>query len=124
MCGCRSLGLRLEVSHDTHKGMGSKDDVSTADQMVLLCEHRHQHGRVSRHAGTLRAVKMDASAGYNGPVVWQVRRDCVVGIVPGTALQPSKGEWLTVAEEVSPGRLAQPHPWQLAILKALAQMEI
>lgn len=118
LCGCRKLRLNLEVSHDNHKGMGSKDDVSTADQMVLLCNHRHQHGRVSRHAGTMKAEYLTAD-GYNGPVAWYVdMREIALDTVSKTPI------WLRVATESAPGKLEPTTPHQREVLLLLAAMDI
>lgn len=124
MCGCKRLGLPLEVSHDEHKGMGGNPagDRSTPEKLVLLCNHRHQFGRISRHAGTMKAMPHSSVQGYNGPVSWYVRRDEIPDEVVPAALFGQ--EWVCVADEVSPGRLAQPMPWQLVILKRLAEMDV
>lgn len=116
LCGCRSLGLRLEVSHDFHKGMGSKDGVSIASLMVLLCEHRHQHGTVSRHRGTMRSVYLTPD-GYDGPVAWEID---INALLKGGALPAA---WMEVARETAPGQLDALSPWQAASLAKLATME-
>ena len=116
LCGCGRFNLRLEVSHDEHKGMGSRDGVSVASRMVLLCAHRHQHGAVSRHQGTLRARYLTA-AGYDGPVAWDVDLRALRGL-PGAS-----AEWIEVARELSPGRLAVLSERQSGLLRLLADME-
>ena len=116
-CGCGKLKLRLEVSHDTHKGMGSKDGVSTADQMVLLCVHRHQHGAVSRHAGTLRA-RFLTSEGYNGAVAWDVDLGALLGRDTGRLVG-----WVEVAREKVPGVYWPGTARQEGLLRLLAEME-
>jgi hypothetical protein len=99
LCGCRRLGLRLEVAHGVlddpksqHKGMGGnpKGDRSDAKLMVLLCDHRHQFSVWSAHAGTLRAVARTAD-GFDGPVTWQV--------------QQGDFGWVDVAYETAPSAL-------------------
>jgi hypothetical protein len=109
MCGCRKLKLRLEVSHDQHKGMGGnpKGDRSVTKLMVLLCVHRHQHGQISRHAGTLEAQPL-TQFGYDGPVAWKVKRGSI---------------WFEVARESAPGVLLPLAPRQLWVLEDLAEME-
>lgn len=114
LCGCRKKNFRSAVSHDVHKGMGSKDGVSTTELMVELCEHRHQFGRVSRHAGTLRTVHL-TDAGYNGPVAWFVD----LGVI--NRWSASKN-WFEVAREDAPGRLQPLTATQKAVLEELAKM--
>jgi hypothetical protein len=107
MCGCRRLGLRIEVSHDRHKGMGGNPacDRSDAADMVQLCEHRHQHSQVSRHKGTLRSVPL-SHRGYDGPVEWWVRLD---------------DDWRLVAIETAAGVLGT---CDRGILDELAKMTL
>jgi hypothetical protein len=113
LCGCRKLGLRREVSHDAHKGMGGNPAGDRSDRrtMVLLCVHRHQHGAVSRHKGTLRAAYLTAK-GYEGPVAWWVDLS-EVGQPPA---------WLEVARESAPGQLEPLTETQATILETLAKM--
>lgn len=114
LCGCRQLGLRLEVSHDEHKGMGGNPsgDRSTADKMILFCTHRHQHGNISRHHGTLRLVYLTKD-GTNGPVAFELHGDAF----------GRSGTWFEVARETRPGHLAPLEAWQQSILEHLADME-
>jgi len=113
LCGCRGPAvrtwMRLEVAHLVHKGMGGnpKGDRSTADQMIYLCEHRHQHGGVSLHKGTLRIVPLTRE-GTNGPVRFLV--------TAGT-------RWTEVAREKSVGVLDTDRGVQLATLLKLAEMD-
>jgi hypothetical protein len=88
--------------------MGSKRGVSLAPLMVLLCTHRHQHGRISRHAGTLRSVYLTPD-GYDGPVAWEIEMG---------------GEWFEVARESTPGVLEPLNPQQERILHLLAEMDL
>lgn len=124
LCGCKRLGLALHASHQTHKGMGGDPtgERSTTAGLILLCGHRHQFGRISRHAGTMKAMPHSSAQGCDGPVSWYVRRDEIPDEAVPTALFGQ--EWVCVADEVSPGRLAQPLPWQLVILKRLAEMDV
>lgn len=115
-CGCRRLGLRLEVSHATHKGTRGRDEkraVSVRSRMMLLCEHRHQHGAVSIHAGTLEAEPL-TDAGFEGPVAWWVDKGAITG--------DTSPEWVRVASESSVGRLEPTTTWQARLLADLARM--
>lgn len=73
LCGCRALRLRIEASHDRHKGMGGNPagDRSEAAGLVTLCLHRHQHGRISIHKGTLRPHFLTSDQ-FNGPIAWEI----------------------------------------------------
>lgn len=115
LCGCRKLGLRLEVSHDRHKGMGGNPagDRNTRRELVLLCVHRHQDGAISRHKGTLKARYLTAK-GYEGPVAWLVDL-AEVGL---------PAEWTEVARERAVGQLEPLTPRQAEILETLAGMTI
>lgn len=133
LCGCKKLGLRLEVSHDTHKGMGGnpKGDRSTPSGMILFCLHRHQDGRISRHRGTLRTVPLSA-AGNNGPLAFEVDAAIVASILPAgvkdlivpiNAAIRGNDYWLEVARERKIQVLEPLEPWQERILGMLAEME-
>jgi hypothetical protein len=134
LCGCRLLKLRLEVSHQVHKGMGGNPDGdrSTADQMIYLCDHRHQFGAVSRHKGTLRAEPL-TKHGTNGPVEWRVdpltiaqgKREPWSGEeVDRVARALRAKDWLVVAREAAVQQLEPLEPWQRRILQQLAAMEM
>lgn len=71
-CGCKQLGLRIESSHQQHKGMGGnpKGDRSTPEGLLTLCVHRHQDGKISIGKGTLWAEALDKRKGVRGPVRW------------------------------------------------------
>lgn len=73
LCGCRALGLRIEASHNKHKAMGGNPagDRSLAAGLVTLCLHRHQHGRISVHKGTLRPRFLTDDE-FNGPIAWEI----------------------------------------------------
>ena len=113
LCGCRRLGLRLEVSHEEHKGMGGNPagDKNVPENLVLLCVHRHQDGAISRHKGTLR-VRFLSRAGFDGPVAWMVD------------LGTTSPRWTEVAREVAPGQLEALTEKQRGLLEALAEMEL
>lgn len=142
LCGCKSLGLaldaRLESSHDKHKGIGGNPagDRSAPELLVSLCLHRHQDGAVSRHKGTLRSRYL-STRGNNGPLAWDV--DCAyvlealrragLGLPDGGLLieahdPNSRVEFVEVAREVKVQQLGPLAPWQTAVLKQLAEMEL
>lgn len=88
LCGCHRLGLRLEVSHDVHKGAGGNPTGDRSDRrsMILLCVHRHQDGLVSRHKGTLRILPLVRGLGFEGPVrfMWntiELARESAPGVL-------------------------------------------
>lgn len=112
LCGCRRLRLALEVSHFEHKGSGGNPSGTRSDRrtMVLLCSHRHQHGPISRHKGTLR-VRFLTRQGFDGPVAWSVAWGM-------------RSRWYEVAREVSPGVLEVLSDAQKAMLEALAEMSL
>lgn len=117
LCGCRRLGWRLEASHQSHKGAGGNPtgDRSTADQMILLCVHRHQDGVVSRHHGTMRARYLTADRA-DGPVAWEVDLAGVYGF--------KKSQWREVARESAVQQLEPLDKWQEDILLRLAEMAV
>lgn len=64
---CRKYKPALEVAHLNDKGIGGDHgNRSTADQMVLLCQLRHQ-GPVSLHSGMVR-IEPVTSRGTDGPL--------------------------------------------------------
>jgi hypothetical protein len=111
LCGCRRLGLRLEVAHDEHKGMGGNPagNRNVPENLVLMCIHRHQFGGISFHKGTLRADFLTAR-GFDGPVKWFVNLE--------------RDRWTEVAREVSPGILEALAEKQRGLLEALAAMDL
>ncbi len=115
LCGCKKLGLRLEVSHDRHKGMGGnpEGDRSLMPRMILFCVHRHQDGAISRHKGTLRTVPL-TSRGNNGPVAFEVILEALTGAP----------EWVEVARERSVCELEPLLEWQRTVLLKLAEMDV
>lgn len=117
LCGCRRLGWRLETSHQSHKGAGGDKTGtrSTADQMILLCVHRHQDGVVSRHHGTLRARYLTADRA-DGPVAWEVDLGAVYGF--------KKAQWREVARESAVQQLEPLDKWQEDALLHLAEMTV
>lgn len=119
-CGCRRIRLRFEVSHVTHKGMGGNPagDRSTTEGMVYLCTHRHQHGEISRHAGTLRA-RFLTGEGYDGPVEWWVNLE---GHIDGRG--PGADSWFLLATESGVQQLETLTPAQQSVCDYLAKMEV
>ncbi len=117
-CGCRTIGLRLEVGHLRHKGIGGNPlgDRSTPDGMILLCGHRHQHGAVSLHKGTLepRALTSD---GMNGPVAWFVDASALWSEHAGEG-------WILVAVEERVQKVAALTLQQELALERLAEMTL
>lgn len=128
LCGCRKMGLALvaslEVSHDKHKGMGGNPagDRSTPEIMILFCKHRHQFGRISRHAGTLRTEPIVKRLGNNGPVKFLVDVSALRARVAGDA-GVLVDRWRVVARESAPGVLLPLTDWQRRTLERLATME-
>lgn len=111
LCGCQKLGLPKECVHRRHKGMGGNPtgDRSTPAGMIYVCNHRHQFGAVSFHKGTLEAIPLDESTGYNGPVRWEV--DTAEG-------------WVEVARETSVQHIEPLTAKQSNILQLLAEMDL
>lgn len=83
MCGCYRLRRPLEVSHQTHKGMGGnpRGDRSMADQMIRLCIDRHQDSVISRHRGTF-AIEPLTPEGTFGPVRFWIDVDYAIEHTP------------------------------------------
>jgi hypothetical protein len=133
LCGCRTLGLRLEarleVSHDRHKGSGGNPagDRSLRHMLITLCLHRHQDGIVSRHKGTLRTRALSAKKN-DGPVAWEVRRSALpvmtVTCAEFMGMSLRWTEWIEVARERDVQQLEVPMPWQQRILESLAEMDL
>lgn len=128
LCGCAKLKLRIESSHDLHKGMGGNPagDRSETAGLITLCLHRHQHGAISRHAGTLRARHLSPERGNDGPVYWDV--DAVVleryaiRVPIGNCISEGDGRlWVNVAREASPGCYSY---LNFPILERLAEMDL
>ena len=111
-CGCRRLGLRLEVAHDVHQGMGGNPltDRNHTPNMVLLCTHRHQFGPVSFHKGTLRVMFLSRD-GFDGPVKWMLNRG-------------PESVFRELARERRPGVLEPPTDWQNRMLDVLSELEL
>lgn len=126
LCGCRRFKVPLctepEVSHNRHKGMGGNPagDRSLPEEMLQLCKHRHQDGRISRHAGTMRARPLRARDGFNGPAEFQIDTSALDGTRGRTGSQ----HWRTVATELRPGVLGPLTDWQRETLELLAEMDL
>lgn len=128
LCGCRRLGLRLEVSHLAHKGAGGNPSGSrsTTAGLILMCVQRHQDGAVSVHKGTLR-VRPLTRKGCNGPVAWELPLEVTDAIMSRLlrtkGVPPIRPSWVTVACESAPGRLEPLFSWQEMVLCDLGRME-
>jgi hypothetical protein len=122
LCGCAKLKLRIESSHDAHKGMGGNPagDRSLTSGLMTLCVHRHQDGIISRHKGTLRAVYL-TDRGSDGPVAWEIDGGAYLRSV---VKHVSGMGWMEVAREVAVQRLAPLTEQQRSILEDLAGMDI
>jgi len=118
ICGCRALRLRLEAAHLEHKGAGGDPAMQRSDSsgMILFCTHRHQHGRISLHAGTLR-VRALTEQGTKGPVAFDVDESMLDIHHPDPIAR-----WTEVARERKPGELdaAYTRTW---LLQRLATMD-
>jgi len=120
-CGCRALRLRLEVAHHPHhKGSGGNPsgDRSTPAGLVLLCAHRHQHGAISLHKGTLRP-RFLSSDGFAGPIAWLVD----VNLLEDDSAWHLR-KWREVARETRVGQWQWRTPQQQAILERLGEMDL
>lgn len=117
LCGCRPLGLRIESSHLAHKGMGGNPagDRSQASGLVTLCLHRHQHGRISVHKGTLRPVFLSGDQ-FNGPIAWEID-------LAELGMKASGAVWREIARETAVQQW-EITAWQQDVLQQLAEMEI
>lgn len=117
-CGCRLLQLRLEVSHQQHKGAGG--DItgkrSPVSGLITFCVHRHQHGPVSIHKGTLRARPL-TPAGTNGQVAFEVDLSVILNHLDAP-------RWFEVARETAVQQLAPLTDRQQRILARLAEMTL
>jgi len=99
---------------------------SSADRMIYLCIHRHQHGAISRHKGTMRARPLTAD-GTKGPVAWDVDLETLrqrAGRLMITRTAVARDGWLEVARETRVQVLEPLLPWQRSILALLAEMEL
>lgn len=135
LCGCKKLGLRLEVSHVRHKGMGGnpEGDRSLMPGMILFCVHRHQDGVFSRGKGTLRTFSLTGS-GHNGPVAFEIDADTVMRILApaweedfvlrAVAAGKCQDGWIEIARERSIHELEPRLMWQQMILDTLAEMDL
>lgn len=123
LCGCVKLKLRLEVSHDVHKGMSGNPsgDRSLPAGLITLCLHRHQDGIISRHKGTLRTRYL-TDKGNNGPVAWDIDVDAFTrAVAPLPAMKID--QWMEVARERKVQVLEPLLSWQRDVLEILAQMD-
>lgn len=121
LCGCKKFGLRLEVSHKKHRGMGGnpKLDRTTPDQMILLCSARHQENRIAVDRGTLHWQAL-TTQGANGPVAWMLDIRDLPEIRTGRLIDYNE---IVLARETSPHVFAPFTPEQKLILETLREME-
>lgn len=123
LCGCRHAGLRTEVSHSRHKGMGGnpKGDRSSADLMVLVCSARHKENRVAIDRGTLTWEPL-TDAGAFGPIAWSMRQDELPKDLQDVPI--GADPWIELARETAIGVYESLTPRQRTILKYLATMDL
>jgi hypothetical protein len=116
LCGCGALRLRIESSHLRHKGHGGNPtgDRSQVSGLVTLCIHRHQHGRISIHKGTLRPHFLTNDQ-FNGTIAWEID-------LSELGLKASAPVWREIARETSIQSWALTD-WQRDTLQQLADME-
>lgn len=117
LCGCKALALRLEVSHQQHKGAGGnpKGDRSTPDRMMYLCEARHKGNTIAIDRKTLRWEPLTTD-GANGPVRW------LVDVTAMRGLTGDKAKWVEVARETAINQIARLTPDQARLLATLREM--
>ncbi len=118
LCGCKDLGLglRVESSHQKHKGSGGNPDGSrnVTANLVTLCPHRHRTGLISRHRGTLRPRFLTLK-GFDGPIAWEID---IYALRHG---QHTAKKWIEIAREVTIQQWEIPAAQQ-ATLQELAEM--
>ena len=117
LCGCRKLGLRLEVSHQQHRGMGGNPAGDRTDTaiLVLLCSARHKENIVSIDNKGLRWTALTRD-GADGPIAWDVDMRAFGG------KWEKAPRWKRVARETARGG-----PWDVLdreTLEQLAGMEL
>lgn len=114
LCSCGRIRLRLEVSHQEHKGMGGDPtgERSVPALMVNICFPRHKDAKISLDKKTLRWVEL-TDAGANGPIAWEVN----VGRLSAGTLAD---QWIELAREARPGVLEPMTDRGRGILERLA----
>ena len=95
LCGCKTFGLALHVSHSQHKGMGGNPagDRSAPELMVLVCSARHRENVISIDRGTLRWRPL-TKKGADGPIAWDVDLVALHG-------KHGAANWVEVARETA-----------------------
>lgn len=93
MCDCKRFKLRLDVSHQVHRGIGGNPagDRSDTSLLMTVCCARHKDHAVSIDKGTLRWIAL-TDQGANGPVKWEVQASAV--------LPRAHDRWIEIAREV------------------------
>lgn len=128
LCRCRRVGIRLEVAHTDHRGMGGNPAGDRTDPatMVQLCAWRHTQGVFALDKGTLRWVPM-STLGANGSIQWQIDKALVDYMRSGIGPRPTEPVWMQLALEV-PGQIGSLNTMQSdlqrEILTWLASMEL
>lgn len=123
LCGCRKLGIRLEVAHQQHSGMGGdRGTGSTSDNLITMCVQRHQDGVVSRHHGTLR-IRLLTDSGTNGPVAFDVENLTLLKVMGIPVQENATVAWCEVARESAVQQLYPLTEWQCHVLPKLAEMK-
>ncbi len=131
LCGCRKKRLRIDSSHDRHKGIGGDKtgERSKPAELITFCVQRHQTGAISRHAGTLRTRYL-TNKRNDGPVAFEVRLEELADLFrPGAPIvdmlhdHGSADGWVELAREDKPGQLLPVLVWQKVALEKLAEME-
>lgn len=116
LCPCNRRGLRLEVAHRTHEGMGGnpEGDRSDPSTMILVCAVRHKESAVSLDKHTLRWEAL-TDRGSDGPVRWLVDINALRNFTEVQRLK-LKADWFEVAVELGIGSWEPLLPLQREIL--------
>lgn len=127
LCGCNQFRLRLEVSHQRHRGMAGnpRGDRSVPALMILVCAARHRENRIALDRGTLRWRAL-TDRGADGPIAWDI--DMTRIFVPtafmiGDRLATPGDCWREVARETAPHRYSRLNGRQREVLASLATMQ-
>lgn len=128
LCGCRRLGLALEVSHNEHKGSGGNPDGSRskAPLMMQLCRERHRTNPFSVHNRAIEWAPLNKKLGADGPVRWLVDVELLRYYLGERRQRPATAKLVEVCRESDVGRLAfgEPAGDARALLEQLAEMRL